>query len=263
MDNQEAVQMNIDGTITTVLLNRPEALNALNHDVWKGLRQAAQSIKDNTDVRVVILTGAGDKAFSAGMDLKMVASGGGASKFLFSNYREGYDPLYSLKMILSMYEELAVPVIAAINGYCLGAALELTLCCDIRLACDTAIFGLPEIQLGVIPDLGSTQRLPRIVGLGIAKELIYTGRRINAAEALRVGLVDHVYPKNQLMIEARKLAEEIAKLNPRIVQGAKRATNLTMSTPLDAGLRMETDICLGSGSGAGFREEARQFLKKE
>ncbi|MFC1966360.1 enoyl-CoA hydratase/isomerase family protein [Chloroflexota bacterium] len=263
MDNQEAVKLNIEDAIATIVLNRPEALNALNQDIWKGLRKTAESIKENPDVRVAIITGAGDKAFSAGIDLKMVASGGSGSRILFSKYREGYDPLYSAKMILTMYEELAVPVIAAINGYCLGAALELILCCDIRLACDTAIFGLPEIQLGVIPDLGSTQRLPRIVGLGIAKELIFTGRRINAAEALRVGLVDHVYPKDQLMIEARKLAEEITKLNPSVVHGAKRATNLTMSTPLDVGLRMETDICLGSRSGATFSEEAKRFLKKD
>ena len=263
MSNQEAVRLNIEGTIATILLNRPEALNAFNQDIWKGLRGTAQSIRENPGVRVAILTGAGDKAFSAGMDLKMVASTGGGTKVLFPNYREGYDPLYSEKMILTMYEELAIPVIAAINGYCLGAALELTLCCDIRLACDAAIFGLPEIQLGVIPDLGSTQRLPRIVGLSIAKEMIYTGRRINATEALRVKLVDHVYPKDQLMLEARKLAEEIAKLDPPIVQGAKRATNLTLSTPLDVGLRMETDICLASGSGAGFSEEAKRFLKRE
>ena len=263
MGNEEAVQLNIKDSIATIVLNRPEALNALNQDVLKGLRKAAESIKENPDVRVAIITGAGDKAFSAGIDLKMVASGGGGSRMLFSKYREGYDPLYSTKMILTMYEELAVPVIAAINGYCLGAAMELILCCDMRLACDTAIFGLPEIQLGVIPDLGSTQRLPRIVGLGIAKELIFTGRRINAAEALRVGLVDHVYPKNQLMVEARKLAEEIAKLNPSIVHGAKRATNLTMSTPLDVGLRMETDICIVSRTETAFREGAKQFLKKE
>ena len=141
--------------------------------------------------------------------------------------------------------------------------MELSLCCNMRLASDAAVFGLPEIQFGVIPDLGSTQRLPRIVGLSIAKELIITGRKINAAEALRVRLVDHVYPKDQLMTEARKLAEEIAKINPRMVQGAKRAANLSMSTPLDVGLRMETDICLGSGSGAQFGEGAKQFLKKE
>lgn len=249
MANQDAVQLDIKDTIATVLLNRPEALNAFNLDVWAGLQKAAQSIKEDSSVRAVITTGAGDKAFTAGIDLKMAASGGHPTQ-VFSNYREGYDRMYGLKTIINMYEELAVPVIAAINGYCLGVGLEFILCCDIRLACDTAVFGLPEVQLGVIPDMGSTQRLPRIVGPGIAKELILTGRRIDAIEALRVGLVDHVYPKDQLMNEARKLAEEIAKLSPRVVQAAKRATNLAMSTPLDAGLRMETEIYLSSRGGA-------------
>lgn len=261
MNNQNVVRLDIDSGIATVLLNRPEALNAFNSDAWAGLQKAAQDIKQNPNVKVAIITGAGDKAFTAGMDLKMIASG--ALPSVIANYREGYDAIYNLKMILTMYEELAVPVIAAINGYCLGAGLELAICCDVRLACDTAVFGLPEMQFGVMPDLGSMQRLPRIVGLGIAKELIFTGRRINATEALRVGLVDHVYTKDQLIVEARKLAEEIAKLNPLLVQGAKRATNLTMSTPLDAGLRLETDICLSARSGEQFGEEAKQFLKKE
>jgi len=262
MANQDAVRLDIEGSIATVLLNRPKALNAFNQEVFLGLHQSAQAIKENPEVRVIIMTGAGDKAFSAGLDLKMVASGSGPMG-VFSTYRQGYDFLYSLKMIFTMYEDLAVPIIAAINGYCLGAALELILCCDMRLACDTAVFGLPEIQLGVIPDFGSTQRLPRIVGPGIAKELIITGRRIDAAEALRVRLVDHLYPKDQLMIEAKKLAEEIAKINPHLIQGAKRAVNITTSTPLDVGLRMETDICLSSGSGAGMGEAAQQFVKKE
>jgi len=262
MANQDVVRLDIEDTIATVLLNRPEALNAFNQEVFSGLHQTAQAIKENPEVRVVIMTGAGDRAFSAGLDLKMVASGSGPTG-IFSSYRQGYDSLYGLKMIFTMYEELAVPVIAAINGYCLGAAFELILCCDMRLACDTAAFALPEIQLGVIPDLGSTQRLPRIVGPGIAKELILTGRRIDATEALRVRLVDHVYPKDQLMVEARKLAEEIAKINPRLIQGAKRATTLALSTPLDVGLRMETDICLASGSGAGMGEAAQGFVKKQ
>jgi len=262
MANQGAVRLDIKDTIATVLLNRPQALNAFNHDILLGLQKTAQAIKEKAVVRVVILTGAGDKAFSAGLDLKMVASGRGPMD-IFPSYRQGYDALYDLKMIFTMYEELAVPVIAAINGYCLGAALELILCCDIRLACDTAVFGLPEIQLGVIPDLGSTQRLPRIVGPGIAKELIITGRRIDAAEALRVRLVDHLYPKDKLMVEANKLAQELAKINPPLVQGAKRAVNLTTATPLDVGLRVETDICLSSGSGAGMGEAAQQFVKKE
>lgn len=263
MSNQDAVRLDIEDAVATVLLNRPEALNAFNQDIWLGLQKAAQSIKENPDVRAVIITGAGERAFSAGIDLKVAASGGGPTR-MFSNYREGYDAMYGLKMLLTMYEELAVPVIAAINGYCLGVAMEFVLCCDMRLAGDTAVFGLPEIQLGIIPDMGSTQRLPRIVGTGIAKELIYTSRRIDAAEALRVGLVDHVYPKDQLMIEARKLAGEIVKMNPSLVHGAKRAINLSMSTPLDAGLRLETDIVLGSRTGgAGISEGAQRFLKKE
>jgi len=249
MANQDAVKLDIKDTIATVLLNRPEALNAFNLDVWVGLQKAAQSIEEDSSVRAVITTGAGDKAFTAGIDLKMAASGGHPTQ-VFSNHREGYDRMYGLKTIINMYEELAVPVIAAINGYCLGVGLEFILCCDMRLACDTAVFGLPEVQLGAIPDMGSTQRLPRIVGPGIAKELILTGRRIDAVEALRVGLVDHVYPKDQLMNEARKLAEEIAKLSPPVVQAAKRATNLAMSTPLDAGLRMETEIYLSSTRSA-------------
>jgi len=262
MAEQDAVRLDIEGSIATVLLNRPKALNAFNQDVLLGLQRTAQTIKETPDIRVAILTGAGDRAFSAGLDLKMVASGTGPTA-IFPRYRQGYDSLYGLKMIFTMYEELAVPVIAAVNGYCLGAAFELILCCDIRLAADTAVFGLPEIQLGVIPDLGSTQRLPRIVGPGIAKELILTGRRIDAAEALRVRLVDHVYPRHQLMAEARKLAQELASINPSLVQGGKRAVNLALSTPLDIGLRVETDVCLSSGSGATMGQAAQQFVKKE
>jgi len=261
MADQNVVKLEVENTIATITLNRPEAMNAFSPDVWNGLQKAAQSIKENPEVRVAILTGAGDRAFSAGLDLKAMASGvsGPADS---AKYRKGFDSLHNLKSIL-VYGDLAVPVIAAINGYCLGVGMELTLCCDIRLACDTAMFGLPEIGLGVMPDVGSTQRLPRIVGISRAKELILTGRRINAAEALRIGLVDHVYPKDQLMPEAKKLAGEIAAQNPSIVQGAKRATNLTMSTPLDVGLRLETEICLASGSGMGMGEAAQRFARKE
>ncbi|MBE0430251.1 MAG: enoyl-CoA hydratase/isomerase family protein [Dehalococcoidia bacterium] len=261
MINQDAVRVDIKDNTATVMLNRPEVLNAFNRDVFLGLQRAAREIKENPEVRVAIMTGAGEKAFSAGLDLKMAASGGGLAD-IFPQYRQGYDLLYGLKTIFTAYEELPVPVIAAINGYCLGAAMELILCCDMRLACEEAVFALPEIQLGVIPDLGSTQRLPRIAGPGIARELILTGRRIDAAEALRVRLVDHVYPKDQLMLEARKLADEIAAIDPLLIQGAKRATTLALSTPLDVGLRMETDICLGSGSGATIGAAAKTFADK-
>jgi enoyl-CoA hydratase len=262
MTENTAVLLKVEESMATVTLNRPEALNAFNHDSYRGLLTAAQAIKESPEIRVVILTGAGERAFSAGMDLKMIA-GGGSGSSMMDQYRPGFDRLYGLKSIFTSFEELAVPVIAAINGHCLGAGFELSLCCDIRICADQATFALPEMPLGVIPDLGSTQRLPRIVGPGYAKELIITGRRINAQEALRIGLVNHVYAKDQLMSEAQKLAAEIAKLNPRHVEGAKRAVNMSMSTPLDWGLRLETDICLGAGSGQSFSAEAQKFLKNK
>jgi len=247
MNDQDTVQFNVEDAIATIVINRPEALNAFNSDVWIGLQKAAQSIKEDPTVRVGIVTGAGDKAFTAGADRKARVPGG-AESLLFPNYRKGYESLSGMQKILTMYEELAVPVIAAVNGYCVGAGLGLILCCDICLASDTATFWLPEVQIGILPYLGMLQRLPRMVGLGVARELLYTGRRIDAAEALRVGLVNHVYPKKQLMTEARKLAEEIAKFEPRVVQGAKRITKVTMSTPLEVGLQMEIDANLGSKS---------------
>jgi len=261
---EDVVKLDIEGTIATITLNRPEAMNAFNQDVYRGLATTAQKLKETPSVRVAIMTGAGERAFSAGMDLKMIAGqGGGGGPSVVGSYREGYDRLYGQKSILTMYEELAIPVIAAINGYCMGAAFELSLCCDIRIAVENALFSLPEITFGVIPDFGSTQRLPRIIGIGMAKEMVMTGRRINAQEALRLGLINHIYPKDQLMPEARKLAEELAKVAPRLMEGCKRATNMAMSVPLDWGLRLETDICLGAGSGASFGTEARRFVEKK
>jgi enoyl-CoA hydratase len=263
MAENDAILLTIDDDgIATVTLNRPEALNAFNRNSYQGLMTIARKIKETPEIRVVVMTGAGERSFSTGMDLKMIADGG-SGRALMDDYRDGFDRLYGLKSIFTAYEDLAVPVIAAVNGYCLGAAMELSLCCDIRICAEHAMFALPEMQFGVIPDLGSTQRLPRFVGPGYAKELIITGRRINAQEALRIGLVNHVYPKEQLMHEAKKLAMEIAKLNPRHVEGAKRAANMAMSTPLDWGLRLETDICLGAGSAQTFSAQAQKFIKKD
>lgn len=265
MTENTAVLLSIEESsgIATVTLNRPEAMNAFNQDSYKGLMEAAQKIKETPEIRCVIMTGAGEKSFSAGMDLKMIAGGGSGSSQTMGNYREGYDRLFGLKSIFTMYEELATPVIGAINGYCFGAGFELSLCLDIRICSENAMFSLPEMPLGVVPDLGSTQRLPRVIGTSYAKELIITGRRINAQEAHRINLVNHVYPKDQLMPEAKKLAAEIAKLNPKHCEAAKRAVNMSMSTPLDWGLRLETDICIGAGSGKSFSDEAKKFLKNK
>jgi len=261
-EKNQKVLLRIDGPIATITLNRPEKLNALDAEIWLGLEEAANAVKQKPDVRVAILTGAGDRAFSAGIDLKMVTSGGGFS--LGRPVRGGFESMQEMKEVFNMYESLPVPVIAAINGYCVGAAMELVLACDIRLASETAIFTIPEITLGVIPDMGGTQRLPRIVGPGMAKELIYTGKRIDAAEALRIGLVNHVYPKDSLMSEARQLAEEIASKEPAAVQGAKRAINVAMSHSLEVGLTYETATALSAiGSAQRFLEGAQAFSQKK
>jgi len=261
-EKNEKVLLKIEGPIATVTLNRPEKLNALNIEVWHGLEEAADAIKHQPEVRAVIVTGAGDRAFSSGLDLQMAASLEGISPG--RPFRDGFENLQQMKGIYTAYETLSVPVIAAINGYCLGAGMELVLACDIRLASDTAIFSIPEVNFGVIPDMGGTQRLPRIVGPGKAKELIFTGRRIDAAEALRIGLADHIYPKDMLMSEARQLADEIASQPPAAVRGAKRAINVAMSHSLEVGLNYETVTAADvMGSAQQLREGAEAFAQRK
>jgi enoyl-CoA hydratase len=235
----KVVLFEVQDKIATITLNRPEVRNAVNGDVMAGLMEAAESVLTRTEVRAVILTGAGDRAFSAGLDLK-AASSGGAGIVLTNPTRSEFETLQEGGRAYRAIEALPVPVIAAINGYCLGMAFELSLVCDIRLAAETAVFSIPEVQLGTIPDFGGTQRLTKLIGAGKAKELIFTGRRIDAAEALRIGLVQHVYPLDKLMEEAKNLAQEIAAIAPPLVQGAKRAINVAMSYPLDIGLNYET-----------------------
>ena len=148
------------------------------------------------------------------------------------NTRTMHDALVKCRDTLTMYEKLPVPVIAAIHGYCLGGGVEIALCCDIRLAAENAIFAMPEVGLKIVPDIGGSSRLPRIVGAGMAKEMIFTGRRIDAKEALRIGLVQHVYAKDDLMPQAWKMAEEIAAAYPAVVHGAKMVINHSLSSPL-------------------------------
>jgi enoyl-CoA hydratase len=231
------VQLEVKDKIATIVLNRPEARNAFNGGILKGLYDAAAHILADPSISVAIITGAGDKSFCAGIDLKMIAAGEDMSSEMKRHDRFGHIQIY--RDCFTAFEKLPVPVIAAINGFCFGAGLELALGCDIRLADETAQFSIPEAQLGIIPDGGGTQRLPRVVGVGKAKELIYTGRRIDAPEALRIGLVEHVYPKAKLMEETLKLAQEIAK-NGEPVIGCKRAINIAVNYSSDVGLLFES-----------------------
>ncbi len=251
------VLLEVQGKIAIVTLNRPKARNAFNRGIMEGLYEAASNIQSDPSINAVIITGSGDQAFCAGIDLKMVAAGedltGGVKR------HDRFEQIQVYRDCFTAYERLPVPVIAAINGFCLGAGLELALSCDIRLAGETAVFSIPEVQLGIIPDGGGTQRLPKIVGVGKAKELIYTGRRIDAQEALRIGLVEHVYPQARLMEEAKKLAQEISD-NGAPVMGCKRAINIAMNYPADVGLLYES--ATQQSYLQGFQEGANQMLKK-
>jgi len=191
MSKNKAVMFELQDKVALITINRPEVRNAVNGEVLEGLAEAASNILSQTEIRAVIITGAGDRAFSAGLDLKS-ASAAGANTVLTGSTRSEVETLQAGGRVYLALETLPVPVIAAINGYCLGMAMELVLACDIRLASDTAIFSIPEVQLGTIPDFGGTQRLTKLIGAGKAKELIFTGRRIDAAEALRIGLVQHI-----------------------------------------------------------------------
>lgn len=257
----EKVLLKIEGPIATVTMNRPEVLNAMDGEMWQGLAEAGDIIKHEPEVRAVIVTGAGDRAFSSGLDLKQAASPKGFSPG-HRTTREGYDSMTATKYSFTVFEELSVPVIAAIKGYCLGGGIQLAVACDIRIASEDAIFACPEVSLaGIVPDLGGTQRLPRIIGPGQAKKLLFTGRRINAAEALRIGLVDELHPKDKLMSEVRRLAEEIAACNPAAVQGTKRAINVAMSHSLEVGLSYESATALSIGSLQDrIRQGAAAFL---
>lgn len=223
----DTVHVEIKAPLATITLNKPERLNALDFDMWEGLARACRGIEAAPDVRVAVLTGAGG-AFCAGLDVKAGSTlrlGGGESPAQALPAIQEH--LRHLQASFSAVESLRVPVIAAIQRACIGAGMELALCCDIRLAAEGTVFAIPEVQLGIVPDMGGTQRLPRTVGIGQAKELIYSARRIDAAQALRIGLVNAVYPAGELQARATELAAEIAANAPLAVQAAKRSINGT------------------------------------
>jgi enoyl-CoA hydratase len=241
MTNSNYVALTIEDGVATLKLNRPEKANAFDGEMWLALEKTAEEIRLNKEVRVVILTGAG-KAFCGGLDINQAATEGVALGQEAA--RGGFDTLQYVSKVFTMYERLPVPVIAVINGGCIGLGLELALACDIRLAADKAVFSIPEVVFGLVPDCGGTQRLPRLVGPAMAKELILTGRRIDAAEALRIGLVNHLYPQETVLAEAEKMAGEIASHSFQAVQASKRCINAAMNNSLDAGLQFETASAL-------------------
>lgn len=223
------VNCEVQDRVAVLTIDRPKALNALNPEVLNDLRLAFEGI-DQDVVRCVILTGAGDKSFVAGADIAAMSTMTKAEGEAFG--KQGND-------VFLMVENFPLPVIAAVNGFALGGGNELAMSCDIRLASENALFGQPEVGLGITPGFGGTQRLARVVGVGMAKQLVYSATNIKASEALRIGLVNAVYAPDQLMDAARKLAGKIASNAPIAVRNCKRAINEGIELPIAEAVQVE------------------------
>lgn len=247
--------------LATITINRPKALNAINAQVLYDLEAAIKEVGGDDAIKVVIITGAGDKSFVAGADITFMLPLTPHEGRFFSALGE---------RVLRSIELMEKPVIAAVNGFALGGGCELAMACDIRLAADNALFAQPEVGLGVIPGFGGTQRLPRLIGEGRAKELTYTCDNIKADEAYRIGLVNHVYPADQLMEQARKMAKKIASKAPLAVGYAKFAIGKGMQVDLDSAMSIESDMfgmCCATkdqkeGMGAFVEKRKPTFIGK-
>ena len=243
----------VQDNVAVITINRPEALNALNSAVLDELNAVIDGIDVNV-VRAVVLTGAGEKSFVAGADIGEMSTLTKAEGEAFG--KKGNDVFRKL-------ETLPVPVIAAVNGFALGGGCELSMSCDIRICSDNAMFGQPEVGLGITPGFGGTQRLARTVGVGMAKQLIYTARNIKADEALRIGLVNAVYPQAELMDEALKMAAAIAGNAPIAVRNCKKAINDGLQVDMDKALVIEEKLFGDCFETEDQKAGMGNFLKKK
>ena len=249
----DLVKVEMEDRLAVVTINRPEALNALNSTVLRELTMAIEHVSMAQDVGAIILTGAGDKAFVAGADIREMANLSGLEMRAFSEMgRRLGDAMAACNK----------PIIAAINGYALGGGCELALACDIRIASDRARIGQPEVNIGIIPGFGGSQRLPRLVGAGWAAEMIFTGDPVDAETAERIGLVNRVVPPAQLLEEARALARKILEKGPAAIALAKACLRAAQEMPLSAGLDFETAAFGVVGSTQDKAEGMKAFIEK-
>jgi enoyl-CoA hydratase len=249
----ESILFQFDQGIATITFNRPKALNALNQALLAELSRALDDIAADENIRVLILTGAGEKAFVAGADITELATYTALQAKSFS--RAGH-------AVIAKLQELPIAVIAAVNGFALGGGSEIALACDFIYAADNARFGLPEINLGLIPGFGGTQRLPRLVGANRAKELIFTGKMISAVEAVQIGLVNKVVPSAALMDEVLKTARDIAAKGRVALRAVKQAVNHGLNTDLATGCSIETDAFALTLASPDAKEGTTAFLEK-
>ena len=251
--NYETLLCEVKDQVARVTLNRPQVLHALNAAVFDELEAVFRTMAEDPEVRVILLTGAGEKAFAAGADITELAGIDAAAGE--AKARRGQE-------VFRFIETCGKPVIACINGFALGGGCELALACTIRLASETARLGQPEVKLGLIPGYGGTQRLPRLVGQSMGLKLLLTGEMIGAAEALRIGLVDEVVPPQRLMERAEAVARAIVAVAPLAVAGCMEAVRWGGELGLDAALDVEAEI-FGRLCGTSDKEEGTQaFLEK-
>ena len=252
MSNDELL-VERDGPVALITVNRPAVLNALSFQLLDTLRRTFQDLQTDAAVRAVVITGAGEKSFIAGADINELAR---QTPVTGSNVAQRGQALFTL------IETLGKPVIAAVNGYALGGGCELALACTIRLAADTARFGQPEINLGIIPGYGGTQRLPRLVGAGRALEMMLVGAPISAADALRIGLVNRVVPASELLPAAKALAAQLAAQAPIAVRYILEAAHRGLGMTLADGLALEAALFGLVTATSDMREGTRAFLEK-
>jgi enoyl-CoA hydratase len=242
-----------DGSVAIVTVNRPRVLNALNSQTIDELRRAMLELQRDAQVRAIVLTGAGEKSFVAGADINELA---------VQSPTSGREHALAGQHVLDVIENLGKPVIAAINGFALGGGCELAMACSFRLASENAKLGQPEAKLGIMPGYGGTQRLPRLVGKGLANQLILTGEMITAQEALRIGLVNEVVPLGELIPRAEAIAAKIVANAPLAVQYCLEAVNKGMDVPLAEGLYLEAVLFAVSCSTEDKKEGTTAFLEK-
>ena len=249
----ETLLFSSSGGVATITVNRPDKLNALNAACKRELHEALESIRADASIRAVVLTGSGQKAFMAGTDIGELAS---------LDPPAGREFAAGGQALFDEIQYLGKPVIAAVNGYPLGGGCELALSCHVRVAADNAKFGQPEVNLGIIPGYGGTQRLARIVGYGRAAEMILTGRQVDAQEALRIGLVNSVVPAAELASHAGAVASAMLDKGPVAIRLALEALNAVFEHPLKAGLGIEARLFGDLCGTEDFREGTSAFLQK-
>ena len=251
--NYENILFEVKDGIARLTFNRPKALNALNTALLAELSDVLCTIGKDETVRVLVLTGSGEKAFVAGADINELSKLTTLDAKLF---------VESGQRVIGTLQTLDIPVVGAVNGYALGGGCEIALACDFIYAAENAVFGLPEITLGLIPGFGGTQRLPRLIGINRAKEMIFTGKRVSADEAVQMGLVNQVCPQEKLMDAVMQTAAAMAVKGRVSLRAAKQAINTGLDTALEAGCRFEADAFAVSLASPDAKEGTRAFLEK-